>query len=809
MKKHSMQYPEPPMQWYALSFSYFFGLLANDYFFHALFLFALLYIVAKSRQNSFYILTLLCFCLGFIYGTKPIVEENPSWLKVNIEEKYSGHIESIRSLPDKRLRLILTSVSDTNKNILPNKTVLYLYYDDVENLDLKKLPLIGMDIEFKAKIRPVSFSRNNGILDGEKYWYDQKVFYSAYLRMKDNEITLENTGNFFARSRNALYLNYIEHSKDNSGNISASKALLLGILFGERFFLETEDVNLFANTALVHSLALSGMHLAFVGLCGYILTKLLVRLKPSILFYIPFAILLGCFTTPLALGYLWLGNMPISLIRASCMLFIYWFALILYKRLSLMDNLILTASLLLIFIPRAWANISFQLSFCAVFSIALSVPYFTKFRMYCLEKYEDKFFPTSYKILFFFLALLWTSLIIQIFLYPIQAYTFGIASPYFPLNILWLPLIEFLILPSAFLGLFTIALPLIPEICIQFASGIASIFIAFLDFLHDTKNIQLIQVYRPSLWQAIGFYLFIITCLYHRYLGKQRILYVLLSFILIFSAPIIKNYDAYRAQKEERVTLTLLDVGQGQSVLIEWVDDDGAKRALIDAGGIFGNRFDPGRDIVAKVLTYQDFAHIDLAFVSHFDSDHAKGFFHIVRHFSIDHFYYSNYNKEEDMRKALLYEIEEKEMYHSALELGDRVTLIPNILWLEVVFPPTEGSFSSNNASLILRLVYKNKGLALICGDSEGSAISRLVQRNVDISADVLILPHHGSENSYNVEFYNKVDPIAVAASASRYNRYNFPAKKIEEYFEEQGIDISSTGHDYALEYVFKQGKLE
>ncbi len=815
MREDLGTYPEQAMSWYALSLAYLFGLAANAYPLHAFFCLFVLYSISLSKEKLFYILTILCFIFGLIYGKVPQMPDLPTWYVDNGENTFQAEIVSVKSLSDRRWSVIVQDIkpnhadSDISSKPLEGKGLIYFYCDKNEDFIP---PLKGMKIDFTAKLKKIKFTSNPHILNGEQSYFDKGIFYTASLNPQYSKFSFSGKADYFAKLRMDLIQAYIARCKDEKNKVSQGHAFLLGILFGEKFYFDTPVTNLFAKASLIHTLALSGMHLAFVVLCSFCIIKAFSYCMPTLFLKYPKTLLIGLFSIPLAFIYLWLGNFAISLMRAVFMLFVMWICALRYKNFSLLDCLCLVATLLLLIYPRAWADISFQLSVLAVLSIALSSPLFNAFRNVFARKSEDYHLALHKKILFYALALAWTSFCIQIFLFPIQAYTFGTVSPYFFLNIIWIPLVELFVLPFSFLGLFTLPIDFLSSKCIFLASYITSHCIDFLQYINKEYSLKMWQAYRFSLWQGIGFYLFFIACLvYKKSISKaynRAYMLFLLAFICLFSAPIYNQYDNYIAKQEQRVQIHVLSVGQGQALLLEWYTNEGKKRAIIDAGGLYGERFDTGRDIVAKVLSYQSFAHLDYLIVSHFDLDHVKGMFHLVEHFNIGEFIHSKYDKEKDLKTALLAKVRANNIPERLVEANDIIVLEEDILYLEVLFPPAKGNFSSNNASIILRLVHNDKGIALFTGDIENSGIRRLLALKPNVEADLLVLPHHGSKSSYYEEFYALINPSKVIASNGLYNRYQYPDPRIVEYFKNKNIEVLSTGNVDAQKYIYTKSDL-
>lgn len=123
---------------------------------------------------------------------------------------------------------------------------------------------------------------------------------------------------------------------------------------------------------------------------------------------------------------------------------------------------------------------------------------------------------------------------------------------------------------------------------------------------------------------------------------------------------------------------------------------------------------------------------------------------------------------------------------------GDVISLSDG-LTLEVLHPPARGRFSSNNGSLVLRLVRNGEGLALFCGDAERSALKRILRSGAPLQAHVLVLPHHGSVSSLLPEFYDAVHPETALISSGSYNNFSFPHPDVLAALKERGIPVFNT----------------
>lgn len=94
---------------------------------------------------------------------------------------------------------------------------------------------------------------------------------------------------------------------------------------------------------------------------------------------------------------------------------------------------------------------------------------------------------------------------------------------------------------------------------------------------------------------------------------------------------------------------------------------------------------------------------------------------------------------------------------------------------LEFLSPPAGTQWvDTNDSSLVARVTTPSGRRVLLTGDIGKPAMTGLVQRGVELSADALEVPHHGSATSFNFEFVQRVDPPVVLQSTGP-SRVNDP----------------------------------
>ena len=115
--------------------------------------------------------------------------------------------------------------------------------------------------------------------------------------------------------------------------------------------MSSEELERVTKAGLRHSLALSGQHLAVVGLLALLPVFFLERLYPSLLMIAPRRLLVATISLPLAALCLWLGNAPPSLIRSAWMLFIWVLLQWRSRPMTLLDGLCMVLACMMLADP--------------------------------------------------------------------------------------------------------------------------------------------------------------------------------------------------------------------------------------------------------------------------------------------------------------------------------------------------------------------------------------------------------------------------------------------------------------------------
>lgn len=403
-----------------------------------------------------------------------------------------------------------------------------------------------------------------------------------------------------------------------------------------------------------------------------------------------------------------------------------------------------------------------------------------------------------------FIRILWLTLgcsvAAQLATLPLVLDAFGRSTLWFPINLLWLPALGFIVLPLSFLGLIAAAAGL--EQAAGFLLHLANIpceaLLHSLRWLQAHAGLDLFVSPRPH-WTAIlgfGAIAVALAMRIHRDHFPHAAKRLLISGALLLSVGPLLWVHAFF---EPKISLRVLDVGQGQAVLLEWPYGG---RAMVDGGGLFSDRFDVGRDLVSPVLTANNLPRLDFIAVTHPDRDHLKGLLFIAANYAMKAAYTAplegidtpQHGSPRPLSEAFTAILASRGIPRHTLGAGNVLPLADGLA-LEVL-APAPGVTPSGNDGLVFRLVLNGHGLALLPGDAEAPYLRALLRSGADLSADVLVLPHHGSAGSLVPALYDAVSPKLAIASAGAYNPYRLPSRKVRDALEWRDIPLHITGNE-------------
>ena len=261
---------------------------------------------------------------------------------------------------------------------------------------------------------------------------------------------------------------------------------------------------------------------------------------------------------------------------------------------------------------------------------------------------------------------------------------------------------------------------------------------------------------------------------------KNLKIYFLLFLIVV---NILIFYSVYYISGTD-LTVTFLDVGQGDSIFIKAPD---GHQMLVD-GGPDGSVL---REL-GQVMPFYDRS-IDVVLATHADQDHIGGLVEVLKRFKVDLFIETNTTSTSAVYRELEDLIKEK-------NIKKEIITSPEILSLgsgaefDILYPmQNTAGWDTNDASIVGKLIYGDNSF-LLTGDLPQKMEKTLVGKYGSfLKSDVLKVGHHGSKNSSSDVFIGTVSPTYSIISAGLNNRYGHPNKETVDTLNQFGSQILET----------------
>lgn len=687
-------------------------------------------------------------------------------------------------------------------------TNIYLKGVEVENgeknisvkrifVNTEKIPnvKIGNIIKVRGKLRQFEEAANKGNFDSRKY-YLSLGFYG-----KIEAGTIEVINSDYSGIRQGLYelrMEIIERLEklcsDNKGifSIINNKNGIIGaIILGDKTDLDSDIKELYSVSGIAHILAISGLHISFIGMAIYRLLRRRFRFLFS-----------AAVSIPVVLSFGIMSGFGISTIRAIIMFILKIIGEVLGRKYDAITAISLAGLVLLVQNSFVVCNSGFQMSFGAIIAIVLILPI------------VEEILNTDNKII----KVLSANFTISLVMNPILAWNYYELPTFsFLLNIVVVPLMSVVIV-SSIAGIFCS--------CIMFGFGKVVIFpgcgilelYTFLCNIINKSSVASIVVGQPKVTIIIVYYAILLVVLFG--LKNIRTKYTRAE----KERNIIKKETGLvlekKAKKERRIKgqnvklrlaciagflllncliyyipnpgfyITFINVGQGDGILIH--GDNGTK-VMVDGGSTSEKQV--AKNCIVPYLKAEGIGTIDYSIITHTDKDHISGILEILENnnsnrIRIKNLVMPDINMKDDTYNELIEKAKLKKINVLYIKKGDTLSL--GKTKIKCIYPETTTTASDKNDYCTVLSVKNKTSKILLTGDIS-KEIEEKIKDDIEENYTVLKVAHHGSNYSSSEKFLKKVNPKYSIISVGKNNSYGHPGNETMERLRKQGGVIYRT----------------
>lgn len=281
------------------------------------------------------------------------------------------------------------------------------------------------------------------------------------------------------------------------------------------------------------------------------------------------------------------------------------------------------------------------------------------------------------------------------------------------------------------------------------------------------------------------------------------------SVVLILAALMV-FHPLSAPYPDGKLHVEFLDVGQGDSAFVTFPD---GRTMLIDGGGSVayrndddgGEQIEPdvpriGEKVVSEFLWEKGYSKVDYLVASHADADHSQGLTDVVNNFDVETVYIGAWPGGGSELDELFTAAARRSVPIKQIGRGDRFE-IGNVT-METLWPikGKERSGSDNNSSIVMRLIYKDRGF-LFTGDIEKEAEESLTAGKTQLEADVVKVPHHGSQTSSSDSFISSTKATWAVIPVGRRSRFGHPHPEVIGRWKHAGAHVITTGERGAVSF--------
>lgn len=600
----------------------------------------------------------------------------------------------------------------------------------------EKLPLKpGDKVQGKIRLRMTT----NGAMQGQTYHQGDGIFLLGYVQENAEFSFAEKVPfRFFpAQLRHAIQTLLKDAFPDDT------RAFATALFLGDSSLLDYATDTDFKLSGIRHIIAVSGLHVSILMSLVFIIFGKNRYLSAIIGF-------------PLLFLFAAIVGFTPSVLRACIMQMLMLGGMFLNKEYDPPTSLSFAVLIMLLINPITIVSVSFQLSVGCIIGIFLLYERINEYLLRLIRAPKGKGFLPGIARWICTTASITISTFVATT--PLSAVYFGSISIVGILtNLLTLWVVSFIfcgILIAVLFGTFSVPLAKVIAWCIS----IAMRYVLLIAKIFGSTPIS--AVYTKSVFIVI--WLISCYCLISvLLLCKKK--YPLLTTSFAVCLLVLAIIASWLEPKLDRYRVTVFDVGQGQSILIQYKN----RSYLVDCGG---DSERVAADTVSQHLLSQGITHLDGFIATHYDKDHIGGFSNLATSIRVDTLYLPDILDETGVKEGLA------RSEHNVVWIGE--TQCVKFPGLQFTMIPGEHISRDNERSMCILFQVENYDI-LITGDRSAVGERALLQKIALPKVELLVVGHHGSGTATSLELLERIRPDTAVISVGKDNFYGHPADTV------------------------------
>lgn len=261
------------------------------------------------------------------------------------------------------------------------------------------------------------------------------------------------------------------------------------------------------------------------------------------------------------------------------------------------------------------------------------------------------------------------------------------------------------------------------------------------------------------------------------------------ALLALFGAVVTTWVGVFSLQPDYNLHVDFFDVGQGDAIFIRSMS---GTQVLIDGG--------PDAGILRRLGSVMPFYDrtIDLIVLTHPHADHVLGLVDVLKRYRVKAVLTAEVVYPSAAYAEFLRLLDDQHVKKYIASAGQKIYL-DEFTIMQTLYPvhslSGEKISDLNGASIVQRLSFGQERF-LFMGDATKDVEEMLLTGDVEMSADVLKVGHHGSRGSTGAGFLSKVNPEFAVISAGQKNRYGHPHEETLQALAAAGVIYFSIGQD-------------